>query len=252
METLQTPPPEGEPENVTPTAPIHFDAGRLDQLAACGYDLDRNGPEGWTTDRAKVTCAACVSTLVDEQLAVPTPAPERRTVSLEVLTDELLALAAVEYVGTDADLLTRAKVGIVGRIGGRADAVTDVDRDWHASSGADVLANLIRQAQGRAFNASAELLMPTPDVLAALAGQPDLQPWTAPISVRALQVQVGWLAVDFTREGADDLVTAVGDCEDETCPWTGDCAPISCGTEPVHFATWQGVTVRIPAGPVTR
>lgn len=40
---------------------IHFDSGRHDQHASCGYDLDRNGPHGWTTDRAKVTCPACAA-----------------------------------------------------------------------------------------------------------------------------------------------------------------------------------------------
>jgi hypothetical protein len=270
--------PTGDP--ATPSAEvIHFDAGRADQHAACGYDLDRNGPDGWTTDRAKVTCAECAGKLVDEQLVVPDVhlriaigdpipcgsttvrastanlaevtcagcRPERRTVSVETLTDELRALAAREYTGGAAELLPLAKVAIVGRIDGRADAVTDIDSDW-PYDGAASLAVVLHQAQGRALNAGAELLMPTPDVLAALSGSPDATFWTAPVPVTARHVEEGWLVVGYSGPGVEERVEAKStDCGEVDCPWPGDCTLLTIGEDkPSHFADWTTLTVRIP------
>jgi hypothetical protein len=180
------------------------------------------------------------------------PAPavtERRTVSLEVLTDELRALAAQEYVGANAVLLADAKVGIVGRIDERADAVTDVDTDW-IGSGAEVFASLMRQAQGRAEGSGAELLMPTPDVLAGLDGHPDATFWTAPVPVRAEDVQKGWISYGYSGPGVEEPITMKNkECKDPACPWPGDCTALTIGADPKpqHFADWTLLDVRIPA-----
>jgi hypothetical protein len=83
--------------------------------------------------------------------------------------------------------------------------------------------------------------------LAALAGTPDATHWSATLPIRADQIQVGWLALGFTAEDGADLVTGVADCTDRTCAWHGGCVVISAGTEPIHFAGWATMQVRIPA-----
>ncbi len=242
---------EREPDNVTPER-IHFDAGRLDQHAACGYDLDRNGPEGWTTDRAQVTCAECAGKLVDEQLAEP----ERRTVSLEVLTAELLRFVSPH---TYTELLVATTVGIVLRVSGEPVAVPETDVDWPREhrQPADVLAQMLQQARFYASDAGdAELLMPTPDVLAALDDRPDAQLLTAPVWVLAMDVKPGHLLVGEV-DGKEylELVVAVEDCEDAGCINGATCVVLSIEqgvfTEPSHSNGYSRTEVRIPAS-VTR
>lgn len=240
--------------DLAPVERIHFDAGHVDQRAACGYDLDRNGPEGWTTDRAKVTCPECAGKLVDEQLVEP----ERRTVSLETLTDEL---RAAEPALPDADpakatwIPDHARVGIVLRADGAFVAIVETDADWirkHASVA--LLSRMLQQAEHYAQDGGADLVMPGADVLAALDGRPDATFWTAPVTVRAEDVQEGWIAVGYSGPDIEEPVTAkTAQCKDPGCPWPGDCTALTIGDEekPQHFADWTLLDVRIPCA-VTR
>ena len=276
-----------ESNNVTPDV-RHF-AGLADAYTLCGLE---RATVRWTDDPATpVDCPACTTALAAEvpvclawsrhggicgqpapcdgsRHVEPAPAvTERRTVSLERLTDELRALAAQEYTGDNAVILEGATVGIVGRIGGRADAVTDVDSDWFRSGIApgQVLASMMQQARGRAQSAGAELLMPTPDVLAALDGRPDATFWTAPVPVMHRDMQPGWLLISYADEGdsvpagteRQELIEAITDCTPEladgvhAAAYATDCRVLTVGGQPCHFDNWLTNLVRIPAA-VTR
>lgn len=129
-------------------------------------DVDDLCDDGWHSSREEPTepCPTC------GDHAAPV-APERRTVSLEVLTDDLRGLASAPETGA---VLPVAVVGVVLRVDGEAVAVPEVDAEWRASylRPADVLERLLRQARYYADDADdAELLMPGPDVLAALEGR---------------------------------------------------------------------------------
>lgn len=92
-------------------------------------------------------------------------------------------------------------------------------------------------------------LLPQNFFSAYRATAPDAMFWTGEVELRADQVQPGWLIVDFSAEGADALVVKVDDCADQTCPWHRTCVAVTAGGhEPVHFATWDNLQVRIPAG----
>lgn len=158
---------------------VHLDLGQADELAKCGYHLGDNGGEDWTTDPAKVTCAGCAPAVE--------PQSERRTVSLEVLTDELRQLERARRLADTANAYFKhepldpaALVGVVLRVDGEATAVPDVDTDWlgvgQRRHKVAVLAQLLLQADYWAdATTDAELLMPLPDVLAALDGRPDAE-----------------------------------------------------------------------------
>jgi hypothetical protein len=195
--------------------------------------------------------------------------PERRTVGLEVLTDELRtaenarrredAREANAYgVGADAaDLIPdTAVVGIVLHLDGEPVSVPDVDTNWAARfrRPPDLLAALLRQARFYADDHDgAELLMPTPDVLAALAGQPDARLLTAPVHVLAMDVQAGMLlhATNDDGDGAEtlELVSAQRDCTDPECIHGAVCVVLAVdGYEDpdVHFNGYARLAVRIP------
>lgn len=184
------------------------------------------------------------------------PAPERRTVSLEVLTPELRAMLP----GTterDREQRDAARVGVVLRVGGRAMVVPDTDAPWqeiHSAHPLKILRGLISEMITGASrlryteDQPVELLMPTPDVLAALAGTPEATFWSAEVGLRADQVMGGWLIVGWASEGDAALVTAIDECADRTCSWHACCTVITAGgAEPVHTPDFSDVTVRIPA-----
>lgn len=257
-----------------PVQLTHYNPDSLDVLlTACGISLEELRFGEAVTNPAAVTCPTCVEHLGDVQLSDaelaetreadaldsadeyvvpgapvlgPEPAaPERRTVGLEVITDE-------------HGVFGEARVAIALRVGGRLVAAPEDDAFWraqHVGSPVDVLSRLLTSAMHLARplddEPGAELLMPGADVLAALAGQPDLQAWTAPVKVRADQVQAGWRICNLATEGVDELVTGVVECEDKTCPWNDCYVVLTKATEPIHFADWQDMTVRIPAA-VTR
>src|SRR5206468_9267370 len=133
---------------------------------------------------------------------------------------------------------------VVLRFGGEAVAVPDTDVPWAVNTPGEpvkalrgLLTEMIsgKNRLEREERRPVELLMPGADVLAALAGQPDLQPWTAPIPLRADQVDVGQLVIGFSKEHAEELVTGVLECEDDTCPCFECCVIVVDGVEPVHF-----------------
>lgn len=291
MENVTDQPPEGEPE-----IRHYTEAG--DPRTWCGVSLADVTVGAVTRDRSATTCPGCTAVLVDAHLfdddrrapACPhgydaedacegcTPPsaaePERRTVSLEVLTDQLRAdeddrrrEAAHEASKMRVDgetekpilLPAAARVGIVLRLDGEAVLVPETDGMWLASfrQPADVLAQLLRQARFYADDHDdAELLMPTPDVLAALAGTPDARLLTVPVHVLAMDIQAGMLlyATDDDGDGAEtlELVTAADDCTGPDCVNGVVCAVLTVpggGFEDpvVHFNAYSRLQVRIPA-----
>ncbi|MET7395570.1 hypothetical protein ABZS66_18980 [Dactylosporangium sp. NPDC005572] len=188
------------------------------------------------------------------------PAPGRRTVSLEVLTAELRALAnaeraaeAARFNRDDADLVgEHARAGIVSRVGGRAVGVPYVDTDWVYESGAHGFASLVKQAQGIADQDGADLLMPTPDVLAVLAGETDVRLLTAPVHVLAMDVTVGmWLVGEIAGTEHLELVVGTPKCGLLNCEHGVACKvlTIADGVFEVsrHVAGYARTEVRIPA-----
>jgi hypothetical protein len=185
--------------------------------------------------------------------------PERRTVSLEVLTPALLAeeegrrrTEAAETGVSFEPIPAAAAVAVVARVDGLLCGVFDDDTGWRCK-GPDLLAALLRSGRDLADDGDAELLMPTPDVLAALDGKPNDALWTSEITMRADQLEPGWAITNYAAEGAAAVVTAVDDqCQDETCPWHGTCIAVTAGgLEPLHVSTWSTFEVRIPVS-VTR
>lgn len=189
--------------------------------------------------------------------------PERRTVSVEVLTDELRALAnaereaeAAQFRRDDPDLVpASACVGVIFRVNGSATGVPYVNTDWSYELPAHGFASLLKQAQGIADQDAAELLMPTPDVLAALDGRPDAQLLTAPVHVLAMDIKAGMLlrSTDDDGDGAEtlELVTAERDCDDPECIQGATCIVLTVGghEDPdVHFNGYSRIEVRIPVG----
>lgn len=305
-------------ETVIAPPVVHFDPDRLGVLnAPCGFELDVQGPEEWSTNPARVTCPPCAATLVDGQLAdidVPEvrqafepdvaelerqlhhagaertnwrdmsddeledrlrgslkaaaefpelaspvgpaePPAEHRTVSVEVLTPELLAEA----------WLTRedGTVGVVLRLDGALCDVDKTDEPWIERPAAVKLIDLLRHAEGVAASVidpsqAAELLMPGADVLAALAGQP-VGSYTAPVPSSYGVVQSGWFVGVETRLGDGSpghewlLVEDRRDCPDpRNCVVAGGdartCAVVTVrGRGVQHIETWRPVYVRIPA-----
>jgi hypothetical protein len=204
---------------------------------------------------------------------VPPPA-EHRTVSLEVLTDDLrwaenarrrddafeASKLRVDGELEKADLLpAAARVGIVLRLDGEAVSVPETDAMWLAGfrQPPDVLEALLRQARHYADDHDgAELLMPTPDVLAALAGQP-VGGFTATVQSRWGLVQPGWLVLVETmvadeRDSVWLLVEDRTECPDEGC-LVAQGSPWSCAVTTVrgqgfqHRNAFHACSVRIPA-----
>ncbi|MER7002244.1 hypothetical protein ABT297_04235 [Dactylosporangium sp. NPDC000555] len=191
-------------------------------------------------------------------------APEQRTVGLEVLTPELREAADAERTAEEPEymqrvgrqLLAGARVAVVLREGAKA-AVGVVDTDWSKLRAPLLLARLIQHAKGQADECGAELLMPTPDVLAALAGRP-VGRYTATVESRWNVVQPGWLVL------VDTLVAGQADVEWLTVDWRKDCTDPACevatreawsscavvavrGQGVRHREAYRAIHVRIPA-----
>lgn len=182
------------------------------------------------------------------------PEPERRTVSLEVLTDELRAAEHAARLAEAADTYTQpeplpadARVAIVLRTNGEFGRVAETDWDWRSRPAPERLKFMLGQAVFYA-GTGADLLMPTPDVLAALDGRPTAGFWSAPVPVTARHVEEGWLVVGYSGPGMEERVEAKNpECGEADCPWPGDCTLLTIGDDkPQHFADWSTLTVRLP------
>lgn len=240
-------------ENTVHPPIVHFDTDKIDQLAACGYDLDVQGPDSWSTNPARVTCSPCKATL--EAPAPREPAPLRCTISLEVLTPPLRAIAnAVRR--QDMRIPDSATVAIVKRLGLEPVAVPEVDAEWRSvwnHEPTDILARLLRQARMYAdAEPDTEVLMPGPDVLAALAGRP-VGGYTAAVPSRYDVVQPGWFVLVEVRTAAGEqdfvwlLVEDTRACDDRECPRPG-CAILTVRGQGIrHHVGDFPVGVRIPA-----
>jgi hypothetical protein len=203
---------------------------------------------------------------------VPPPA-EHRTVSLEILTDDLRWAEnarrrddAFEASKLRVDgelekpvlLPAAARVGIVLRVDGEPVLVPETDAQWLSRRQApDVLAAMLRQARHYADDHDgAELLMPTPDVLAALSGQP-VGGFTATVPSRWGVVQPDWLVLIDTMaaEERDSVWLLVEDRVECTRP---DCTVAqgtswACAVTTIrgrgvqHLNAFNPCSVRIPA-----
>jgi hypothetical protein len=196
----------------------------------------------------------CVSTRAQAEPVEP----ERRTVGPEVMTDELRQLGT--RLRPDArEEMAAAKVALVLRIGGQPVAVPDTDVPWVAGTPGEpvkALRGLLTEAiQGknrleREEGVPVELLMPTPDVLAALDGRPDAQLLTAPVHVLALDVDPGmYLLVGSAPR--QQLVTATGPCTRPGCDEGASCVVLTVDGAEQHHGGYARTRVRIPVS-VTR
>lgn len=254
--------------------PRHF-AALADAHTLCGLE---RATVRWTDDPATpVDCPACTVAIVDEQFGpdgktaaemaseTAEPQPERRTVSLEVLTDELreaenlrrrLACDESPFPVEPVLVPENARVGvIIRRTDGRV-SIPDVDTDWsdRYPYPASVLGRLLEQAR---FHVSPEmgdeLLMPTPDVLAALDGR-DPGLWTGWVPVVYRHVQPGWQVMTMPPPPSDptpELVANTASCDVDGCENGVDCVVLTLPSGKVHMTSWRSVHVRIPAS-VTR
>lgn len=181
------------------------------------------------------------------------PAPvvdERRTVSLETLTPALLAeeeqrrrVEAREQGVSFEPIPAKAKVVVVARINGLLGGVWDTDADWMATR-ADLLVAMLRSASDLAADGEAELLMPTPDVLAALDGRPDAQLLTAPVHVLALDIDPGMVLAPLGR--AEALVSDRGPCTLVGCDEGASCVVLVVDGKRQHHGGYARTRVRIP------
>jgi hypothetical protein len=206
--------------------------------------------------------------LLDRERSAAPVTPERRTVSLEVLTDELRAVGSPEGVPADA------RIGVILRRGGKPVVVADTDTPWLAARHGDepvwVLRGLLSEmisgaARLRGDGKDVGLLMPTPDVLAALDGRPDATYWTAPIPVMHRDMQPGWQLISYADEGdtvpagteRQEPIEAIVDCTPEAADgvhaavYAADCRVLTVDGTRCHFDNWLTNLVRIPAA-VTR
>lgn len=172
-----------------------------------------------------------------------TPEP-RRTVSLEVLTDELREFAPGTMWG--------GAVALVLRVGGQVVGIPEVDTYWSAAwrQPADVLSQMLVSARTFANDAGddqkpADLLMPGAAVLAALDGRPDAQLLTAPVHVLALDVEAGMLLADF-GDALLQRVDRVGKCEKPDCDEGASCVVLTFDGGEQHQSGYARTRVRIP------
>lgn len=196
----------------------------------------------------------------------PAPAAEHRTIGLEVLTDELRALAIRLAHSDIREEMAAAKVAIVVRRDGEIVAPPDTDAPWltakHGDEPVYVLRGLLSEmisgaARLRREGVNAELLMPGADVLAALSGQP-VGGYTAAVPSSYGVVQAGWYVGVETRLGDGSeglewlLVEDRASCSDPGCVVADgvakDCNVVTVrGRGVQHLKTWWPVYVRIPA-----
>ncbi len=131
---------------------VHYRVAIGDAIP-CGAQVVRRS----TANPAEVTCPGC---------------HERRTVGLEVLTDELRRSITAPELSRYPD----ARVATVIYLNGDRHDIMDSDAEWRAQFGDDrpalILTRMLGAASAWAADLGAELAMPTPDVLAALSGQP--------------------------------------------------------------------------------
>jgi hypothetical protein len=249
--SVDQPAAEREPDHVTP-------ADDTDIRVALGADLERMGlmpepeqPRDISMDAAReLTWGAYGMSAPTGDPEPPTPAepePERRTVSLECMTDELRELLP------DETERSNARVGLVLRIGGRPVAVPDTDAPWrlvHDAWPIKILRGLLSEmVSGKSRlerdGEPVEVLMPTPDVLAALDGRPDARLLTAPVWVLAMDITPGMLLAP--ESGPDQpLVTSRPRCMKGSCVY-GSCAPVVADGREEHQSGYARVRVRIPA-----
>ena len=256
-----------EPEHVTPDLDwsAYGKCPRRSCLAAPGNPCQDLGPVGYTGPATYQLLPHADRPLVEATKAEP----ERRTVSLEVLTDELRAAEHAARLAEAADTYTRPEplpadvvVAIVLRTNGEFGRVTETDLDWRGRSSSERLEAMLRQARFYVDkNAGAELLMPTPDVLAALAGTPNATWWTAPVPVLHRDMRPGWLLVSYAEEGAsvpagtqrEQLIEAVAAGTPAMCKdvhdyaLSSECIVLTLAGRPAHFEGWLTNPVRIPA-----
>jgi hypothetical protein len=182
------------------------------------------------------------------------PQPERRTVGPEVMTDELRQLGTRQRPDAREEMAA-AKVGLVLRIGGRPVAVPDTDVPWAVNTPGEpvkALRGLLSEAISgknrleREEGVPVDLLMPTPDVLAALDGRPDAQLLTAPVHVLALDVTPGMLLAP-DGDPWQQLVTATRSCTDPGCEVGASCVVLTVNTGDEHRSGYARTRVRIPA-----
>lgn len=211
-------------------------------------------PDGSGLHRAGETAAEMTDDEANEEfdgLPVSLLAEPQRTVSLELITREV---REAEPAMPDADPLKttwipeHARVAIVLRAGGVFVAVTETDADWLRNhKPVALLSRMLQQAGYYAADGGAELLMPTPDVLAALDGRPDAQLLTAPVWVLAMDVTPGML---LRPESAapQRLVTETPKCTDPECAYD-PCAVFVVAELPdgeLHQSGYARTRVRIP------
>lgn len=295
--TVDHPAAEREPDHVTPepmtfvprygwipTAHVEASQAAYDALpavdaAACGA-CDGSGTTG-SLDTDVFECTVCDGTgLSAQHRAAELPdtdirsalaadlgrmglmsEPEKRTVSVEVLTDELRNPPLDPDIDPAATIWIppHARVGIVLRADGVFVAVVETDADWIKKHGpVALLTRLLQQAEHYARDGEATLVMPLPDVLAALDGRPDAQLLTAPVHVLAMDIKAGMLlrSTDDDGDGAEtlELVSAERDCDDAECIHGTSCVvlTVSGHEDPdVHFGGFGRIEVRIPVS-VTR
>lgn len=300
METVPNQPPEGEPNNITPSpwrCEVH--GGGLgwceptDNIpcAATFYNDAIGHRPGYVAGECGHAvalsewragfrvCERCPDPRAPE---VVEETPERRTVSLEVLTDELREAEddrrreqahEASKMRMDGELEkpnllpASAKVGIVLRLDGEPVLVPETDAEWVAGfrQPADVLEALLRQARFYADDHDdAELLMLTPDVLAVLAGKPATF-WTKPVNMSVVGIEPGWQLVGDV-DGVQTFETVLrreycsgsDGCTDEDCiilvvhdgrplAQPGTLIVPALSGQRVHLLGWLRPQVRIPA-----
>lgn len=279
--TVDQPAAEREPDNVTPCWACNGSGTQVvgDELetevfecAVCsGTGLPKSDlmPEllDWSAYEACPSCWAqtgdpCVilggynpSTPHPDRQLKPVE-PERRTVSLELATDELRELAVRLARSNIREEMAAAKVVVVLRFGGQPVAVPDTDVPWATGAAGDpvkalrgLLSEMIRGKNQleRDEGTTVELLMPGADVLAALDGRPDAQLLTAPVWVLAMDIEQGMLlapldSFELHRVTGPPVACGVADCKEGA-----SCVVVLFEGGRQHQSGYARTRVRVPA-----
>lgn len=166
------------------------------------------------------------------------------TVGLEVVTDA--------HRAANPHLTDGARIVIVARNGEHMRVVdSEATWAWRAFPAHRLLAHML-EALDVDRPAGTVPLLPPADVIAAL--QPPVPTYTAPVDLRADQVDIDWLLLDARTEDEFHPITAVTECEDDHTvdhPNWADCVIIHSRAFADGYAhctpDWTA-TVRIPAG----